>query len=155
MAYNSYYPATYTGIQQPYNNFQNMPLNNSYTAPQMNYQTPVQNTTNGIIWVQGEAAAKAYPVAPGASVLLMDSEGECFYIKSTDNTGMPQPLRTFEYHEVVSTPTIPQASNDFDPNVYVKREEYEELKRELEELKSNNTSMKSNKMTTNRSVNNG
>lgn len=29
-----------------------------------------QSAQDGMIWVQGEASAKAYPVAPGATVLL-------------------------------------------------------------------------------------
>lgn len=44
-----------------------------------------QQSGSGIIWVQGEEGAKAYMVAPGNSVLLMDSENSAFYIKSTDS----------------------------------------------------------------------
>ena len=62
-----------------------------------NYQQPQQSAP--IIWVQGEEGAKAYMVAAGNSVLLMDSESSVFYIKSTDASGMPQPLRIFDYTE--------------------------------------------------------
>lgn len=62
-----------------------------------NYQQPQQSAP--IIWVQGEEGAKAYMVAAGNSVLLMDSESSVFYIKSTDASGMPQPLRVFDYTE--------------------------------------------------------
>ena len=79
MAYNNYFPAGY----QPY---QNYPMqNNAY--PQMNTQQ--QQIQNGIIWVQGEAAAKSYPVAPNSSVALWDSEANVIYIKSADGSGMP------------------------------------------------------------------
>ena len=61
--------------------------NNSY-YPQ---QRPYQQHQNGLLWVQGEEAAKAYMVAAGNSVLLMDSEKHSFYIKSTDQSGMPMP----------------------------------------------------------------
>ena len=44
-----------------------------------------QNNGGGLNWVQGEAGAKAYPVAPNTSILLMDSEESVFYIKATDN----------------------------------------------------------------------
>ena len=70
----------------------------SQTGGTINYQAPIFN--NGILWVQGEAGAKAYPVASGSSVLLMDSENENFYIKSTDISGMPMPLRVFKYEEI-------------------------------------------------------
>lgn len=69
---------------------------NAYPT-QMNV-TPTQNNA-GIIWVQGEAGAKSYLVGAGQSVLLMDSEGSTFYIKSTDTSGMPMPLRVFDYKE--------------------------------------------------------
>lgn len=53
----------------------------------------------GIVWVQGEAGAKSYLVGAGNSVILMDSEDSTFYIKSTDASGMPLPLRVFDYTE--------------------------------------------------------
>lgn len=69
----------------------------TYTGYTPWYQQEPQSS--GINWVQGEAGAKGYPVAPGQSVLLMDSESNVFYIKSTDKSGMPMPLRVFEYTE--------------------------------------------------------
>ena len=49
----------------------------SYQPMYPQYQQPAQNTQqNGIIWVQGEAAAKSYLVAPGSTVQLWDSEGK-------------------------------------------------------------------------------
>ena len=69
---------------------------NAYPT-QMNVN-PTQNNV-GIVWVQGEAGAKSYLVGAGQSVLLMDAEGSTFYIKSTDASGMPMPLRIFDYKE--------------------------------------------------------
>lgn len=75
----------------------------NYYNPYQSYQYPTnyQNvpSNNGIVWVQGEAGAKSYLVGAGQSVLLMDSESSTFYIKSTDNSGMPMPLRVFDYKE--------------------------------------------------------
>lgn len=67
-------------------------------TPMPTYNTP--QTGTDIIWVQGLAGAKAYPVAAGRSAQLMDSEDSLFYIKTTDASGMPQPLRIFKYEEV-------------------------------------------------------
>lgn len=67
---------------------------NAYQLPTMPGQA-TQQATPSIIWVQGEEGAKAYMVAAGNSVLLMDSENSSFYIKSTDASGMPLPLRGF------------------------------------------------------------
>lgn len=91
MAYNTYFPQSY--YPNYYNNQQMPPQ-----QPQM-ASNAQQTSGSGIIWVQGENAAKAYPVASGQSVLLMDSEDSVMYIKSTDQSGMPQPLRIFEYKE--------------------------------------------------------
>ena len=89
---------------------------------------PAQNGS-GAIWVQGEAGAKSYLVAPNTSVLLMDSESERFFIKSSDASGIPLPLRVFAYKEVKSeeqakTPVV-------EGSAYVTKEEFEAFKNEL------------------------
>lgn len=91
MAYNTYFPNSY--YPNYYGN-QQMPPQASQMA-----SNAQQGQSANLIWVQGENAAKAYPVASGQSVLLMDSEDSVMYIKSTDQSGMPQPLRVFEYKE--------------------------------------------------------
>ena len=94
-------------------------------------QSPQQHQSP-IIWVQGEEAAKAYMVAPGNSVLLMDSEGSTFYLKSSDAQGMPMPLRIFDYIERTahrpSQAQMPQADE------FVTRAEFEALEARLEAL---------------------
>ena len=68
------------GWQQPYGGYY-PPMQDQlaqlrsqpYMPQQPAQQAPAQNS-GGIIWVQGEAAAKSYPVSPGSGVLLMDSE---------------------------------------------------------------------------------
>ena len=100
--YNTAVPAMpvagYTG--QAYNTAINPYQQMQRTYP---YQTmPAQQPTNtsGIEWVQGEAGAKGRFVPPNSTALLMDSESQNFYIKTTDASGMPQPLRKFKYEEV-------------------------------------------------------
>lgn len=131
-------------------NYQNIPQNpyqpQTMQAPQ--YQMPqaapqtVSQQQNGIIWVQGEAGAKSYLVAPGQSVLLMDSEGSAFYIKSTDLSGMPLPLRIFDYTErkdANSIPVIAQDTSSVDMTNYITREEFEEKIASLTSQKKNNS----------------
>ena len=96
--------------------------------------TPIQQVQNGgMIWVQGEAAAKSYMVAPGMTVALWDSESETIYLKSTDLTGMPS-MRILEYTER-KTKTHEPSKED-----YISREEFDSLKSELEALKNKLTS---------------
>lgn len=97
-------------------------------------QPQVPQTNQGILWVQGEAGAKSYLVAPNTSVLLMDSENSQFYIKTTDQAGMPT-LRTFVYQEVTGTPQNAQKQPETNlDDKYVTRQEYNDLRRKYEEL---------------------
>lgn len=106
-----------------------------YQMPQPMQQTAQPPQTNqGLLWVQGEAGAKSYLVAPNTTVLLMDSEGSRFYLKSTDNAGMPS-LRVFEYSEV--TQNAPQAAQSEQINLddkYVTRQEYDALQGKYAEI---------------------
>lgn len=59
------------------------------------YNYPYQQPSS-IIWVSGEAGAKAYLVAPNSSVQLWDSESQTIYLKSADASGMPS-MRVLDY----------------------------------------------------------
>lgn len=71
------------------------------------YPSPVQPASvqqqTGINWVQGLAGAKGFMVAPGQTAFLMDSEGQTFYMKSADQSGMPT-LRVFDFQERTQQP---------------------------------------------------
>ena len=98
-----YRPTYYDTVQQnPMGQF-NQQFQQPATPPTT--QPMAQQGNNGLIWVQGEAGAKSYLVAPGNTVMLMDSEGERFYLKSADASGMPMPLRTFDYKERLNATT--------------------------------------------------
>ena len=116
----------YAPFYQP-NYYGNPAQNRQY--PQQ-YQQPIaqpQQSGNGLIWVQGEAGAKSYLVAPGNTVMLMDSESERFYIKSADASGMPLPLRVFSYQELTQQAVqAPMAAEQPNPNNFITREEFEQ-----------------------------
>ena len=126
--YNNPYQYNF-GVPGQMNQFQQQPVQ----MPAQPVQQPQNN--NGILWVSGEVGAKSYLVAPGTSVLLMDSEAERFFIKSTDVSGMPQPLRTFEYHEVGSQMPPKQSVQSMDSK-YVTRQEYDDLKAKCDAIAS-------------------
>lgn len=85
-----------------------------------------QNNNNGLLWVSGEVGAKSWQVAPNSTVLLMDSEADRFYIKSSDASGMPT-LRTYEYKEVNPQPIKTEGIE------YVKKSDYDDLMRDFAE----------------------
>jgi len=85
-------------------------------------QPQAQPQSSGINWVQGEAGAKSYALAPNQSILLMDSEKDVFYIKTTDSSGMPLPLRVFDFTERAAAKPEAAPAPVAD---YVTREEFE------------------------------
>ena len=131
------YQYPYYGAQPPMaDNLAQLRMNanqmqNAVTQPSMPSQ-PMQQQSSQIIWVSGEAGAKSYLVAPGNTVMLLDAENSVFYLKSADASGMPLPLRVFEYKERTTT-----AQHAFGGVVtgegvnldnFVTRKEFDELK---------------------------
>ena len=92
----------------------------------MSYQYPQYQQNNGIMWVQGEAGAKSYLVAPNQTVQLWDSEAQTIYLKSADASGMPS-MKILDY-------TIREASQPM-PKIaggdYVTREELQRFRQEM------------------------
>ena len=116
-----------------YPNFYSAP--NNFQAPQQpQYQQPI--VQSNVIWVQSESGAKAFPQGVNCNTILLDSEGDYFYIKSTDMSGMPK-LRKFAYKEVTgeaeNTPSVQQSQTE-----YVTREEFEKFKSEYHKPHYNN-----------------
>lgn len=103
---------------------------------QSQYQQPAPQAqqSNPIIWVQGEAGAKSYLTAPGNTVLLMDSECSSFYLKSSDASGMPLPLRIFDYTERTERPKTAQTAQNTPEVEYVTRSEFDALAARLDAL---------------------
>lgn len=108
------------------------PQMNAMQAPQM--QQAQQPTQGAPIWVQGEAGAKSFLVAPGQSLILMDSEAEVFYIKATDQSGVPLPLRVFDYKERTGSVQRPAQAAQMPAEQYVTRAEYDMLAAKLAEV---------------------
>lgn len=91
MATNPFYnnPGTYQYPMQP--TFQ--PYQQPVIQPQM-----MQPRQPDMIWVQGEAGAKAYMVGPNQRVMLWDQDNPVVYIKTADASGMTS-LRILDYTE--------------------------------------------------------
>ena len=118
MAYNPYYPY--------------YPMQNNAYPTQMNVAPTQPTQNNGIIWVSGEAGAKAYMVAPNTTVQLWDSESQKIYLKSADASGMPS-MRIIDYTIRDNTPKGPNLGAQSD---YVTRSELQSVIDELNALKA-------------------
>lgn len=130
MAYNNGFPMNYPQMYyQP-----------QYQTPTI--QQPQQPTNNGIIWVQGEAGAKSYLVAPNNTVQLWDSEEQVIYLKSADASGMPS-MKVLDYTIRNANPSsvVPTAVQAEDR--YVTKEELkafqETVERRLQTLSERGT----------------
>lgn len=87
----------------------------------------VFNPTSNMVYVQGEAGAKGYPVANGYTMLLMDSEEQRFFIKQTDQMGLPT-MKKYKFEEVVEP--------EPEKVEYITKADFEEFKKEIKDLLS-------------------
>lgn len=92
--FNGGFPATYQPVQ--YQPVQYQPMQYQPQMQQQQAQQQAQPMSSNMIWVSGEAGAKAYLVAPNTTVQLWDSEKQTVYIKSADASGMPT-IKTLDY----------------------------------------------------------
>ncbi len=130
-----------------------MPMDNLSQLRAQRQMSQIQQPTQGMqmlptqqpqasqswAYVQGEAAAKSWYVGNGQSALLMDSESPVFYIKTVDASGIPLPIRVFDYTERTQNipQTAPQAVQSALDNLddkYVTRQEYDTLQAKYMEI---------------------
>jgi hypothetical protein len=117
---------------------------NPYQNPYMYSYQPVQQTqpsqqsNNSITWVQGEAGAKSYLVAPNTTVQLWDSENQVIYLKSADASGMPS-MKVLDYtirsNAPAAAPAVAQQPS-VDMGQYVTKAELEALYGQISGLKT-------------------
>lgn len=117
MAYGSIYPTGY----QPMYYQQQIPQ----TIPQNQ-----ASVNSSIIWVQGEAGAKSYLVAPNNTVQLWDSEAQVIYLKSADSSGMPT-IKTLDYTIRDNASVVPNVVGDS----YATKQDLENIEEQLATMK--------------------
>lgn len=144
MAYNNGFPVNYP---QYYPQYQQAPMpgtqmslaNQMSPTPMSGTSNNFQNGTSSIIWVQGEAGAKSYLVAPNTTVQLWDSEEQVIYLKSADASGMPS-MKILDYKVRENNPqnVVPAMISDAKTDDYVTKEEFtafeEKMQKQIEKL---------------------
>ena len=103
----------------------------TYPAAYPYYQ---QQQNTGLIWIQGEAAAKSYLVAPNSSVALFDSEAQTVYIKSADASGMPS-LKILDY-TIRNAQNAPQIAAAADKPEYATKDEIAAMSEEIKTMRA-------------------
>lgn len=123
MANNYYFPQ---GYQPAY-----YPQVQQMTQPQMQAQ-PQQQASTDIKWVQGEAGAKSYMVAPNTSVTLWDSESQVIYIKSANASGLP----TMTVIDYTIRSDASHSRPDLSHSDFATKEDVSLLREEIESLRT-------------------
>ena len=109
----------------------NFPVGYQNYYPQ--YPSNAQQNNSGLIWVQGEAGAKSYMVAPNNTVALWDSEAQTVYLKSADASGMPS-MRILDYTIRESAARTPLNAPKTD---FATRDELVIIQNQINEIKAN------------------
>ena len=109
---------------------------------------PQQQQQSGIIWVQGEAGAKSYLVAPNTTVQLWDSEAQVIYLKSADASGMPS-MKIIDYTIRNSAQPQFQSQPQSQPTIdYVTKDEFDSFKQQVQKMiggRNNESTVSANK----------
>ena len=125
----SYYP--YGQINTAYNPngvIQNQYQQQGYQNNQMMQMNQNNNSGNLMtIAVSTEDEVNNYPVAAGMTVLLISFNLGKFWLKSTNTSGIPEPLRIFPFKEEKPNQVQPQQNA-------VTREEFSELAESVKKL---------------------
>ena len=123
-----------------YNN--GFPMTYQPVYPQYQYQTPAQPSNqqqtmqSNLIWVQGEAGAKAYIVAPNTTIQLWDSDAQVIYLKSADASGMPS-LKILDYTiRDQKHGALPKEPVKQDLSNYVTKDEFDAMVAKYDSLKA-------------------
>lgn len=95
---------------------------------------PIQQNTN-ITFVNGIEGAKAFQLSPNSSVLMMDSENQKFYVKTTDNLGVAK-ITSYSFAEdEISGGNKGKDTAEAANVVQLTSEEYNEILQNLVDLK--------------------
>lgn len=87
--------------------------------PQNNFQ-PYANQQFSVVQIQGRMMAEDYPVAPGAKVILIDTQELVTYVKERDVQGRSLPFRIYDWvireeqQAVTEKPEIEPATIDYE-----------------------------------------
>lgn len=124
MAYNNFFPAGYQPAQIYYPQAQQVQQNQP--------QVQTQDQLSDIKWIQGEASAKSYLVAPNRTVTLWDTESQTIYIKSADASGMP----TMKILDYTMRDSMPQARLSEGEGAFAKQSDVDYLKEQIDALRA-------------------
>lgn len=146
MAYPNIYNNGYQNAYNPY--YGQVPMQNTPNIGMTQQQSQMGQKQSNRVWVQGEAGAKSFLVAPNSEVELWDSERQSIYIKTADMNGIPSTV-TLDYvirDNNQSNQLNNQPNNQLDN--FATKDDIEVLQEKMEEIKQSIDSIVTNKVQT-------
>ena len=122
-----YYYQPYQPYQPPMAD-QLMQLRQNQYQPNMQ-QVPQQQAPS-IVWVQSEAEAMTYPIAPNNAVTLWDSNAPVIYLKQADASGKP----SMKIYDLVERNSRPAQAHVTSPVEYATKDELAALAARLDAI---------------------
>lgn len=123
-------PSSYQQISGQMNQMQGV------VYPQQNYQNSQSFSQNtNITFVNGMEGAKAFQLSPNSNVLLMDSDNSKFYVKSTDNLGVPK-ISSYSFSEDTNLPSNSLIPENIGELGLVTTEEFSKVSEKVSEIES-------------------
>ena len=137
MQYQPYTPIVGTQMSQP------QPMMQQPTMQQTQPVQAPQPSISGPVYVNGEAGARGYIVAPNQTVMLIDADPDAntFWLKSADAAGMPS-MHTYDYTERNAAKAAPAPTVD-----YVTHKELDALAARAEDIAAEVEQLKAKKCT--------
>lgn len=146
MAYPNIYNNGYQNAYNPY--YGQVPMQNTPNIGMTQQQSQMGQKQSNRVWVQGEAGAKSFLVAPNSEVELWDSERQSIYIKTADMNGIPSTV-TLDYvirDNNQSNQINNQSNNQLDN--FATKDDIAVLQGKMEEIKQSIDSIVTNKVQT-------
>lgn len=146
MAYPNIYNNGYQNAYNPY--YGQVPMQNTPNIGMTQQQSQMGQKQSNRVWVQGEAGAKSFLVAPNSEVELWDSERQSIYIKTADMNGIPSTV-TLDYvirDNNQSNQINNQSNNQLDN--FATKDDIEVLQIKIDEIKQMIDNIVTNKVQT-------
>lgn len=101
---------------------------------QQGFPNPRQNEMMSVVLISSEAEMYNYWVPSGMSTFFVDFTNGKMYLKSTNTSGIPNPVRFFNFNEFIPQQSIGQMGNQTQ-QVQQQTNQNESLQAQIDELK--------------------
>lgn len=91
-------------------------------VPASNFNPQPRN--QGITWVNGEEAARSYPIPYNSTVMLMDQETPVLYVKTVDSMGR---IVDFEIYDLINRSPKKEDVLNFNTEEFVKKDDLQKM----------------------------